>query len=189
MLGRSDVVEGNGSASEVRLREIAQQAVDPCVTSSAVVAAFGGGMSGGAIDRQAIYEAVRAQALDARDGGFAAADATLVGQAIALNVIFATMARRGQAALRRPGAAGERSLRLAMRAQAQCRATLHALHGLADRPRKAADVEAQPYTVIERAIVEPPRCDADGNIIPWPEEAKADEQPARDSERVAYGEG
>ena len=166
-------MDENESAREARLREIAQQAVDPCVTSSAVVAAFGGGMIGGAIDSQAAYEAVRAQVLDARDGGFAAADATLVGQAIALNLIFATMARRGQAAMRRPGAGGERSLRLAMRAQAQCRATLHALHGLADRPCRAADVEAQPYSVIERTIVEPPRSDADGNIIPWPEEAKA----------------
>jgi len=178
-------VEGSDSASAARLREIAKQAMDPCVTSSAVVAAFGQGMSGGAIDPQASYEAVRAQALGVRDGGFSAVEATLAGQAAALNAIFAEMARRGQAALRRPGIASERYLRLAMRAQAQCRATLHELRNLADRPRKAAEAEAAPYTVIRRVIVEPPRRDADGNIIPWPEEEKADDGLARNTERVA----
>jgi len=178
-------VEENDGASAARLREIAQQAVDPCVTNSAVVAAFGQGTSGGAIDPQASYEAVRAQVLDVRDGGFSAAEATLVGQATALNAIFAEMARRGQAALRRPGIASERYLRLAMRAQAQCRATLHELRNMADRPRGAAEAETLPYTVIRRVIVEPPRRDADGNIIPWPEEAEADDGLARNTERVA----
>lgn len=46
-------------AEVARQREIAAQAVDPCVTSAAVVAAFWEEANGAAIDPQAGYEAVR----------------------------------------------------------------------------------------------------------------------------------
>ena len=148
-----------------QLKKIAEQAVDPCVTSSAVVAAFWEDASGGTIDAQAGYEAVREQVQAVRDGGLSGAEATLTGQAIALNVIFAEMARRGQAALHRQGNAAERYLRLAMRAQAQCRATLHELRDLTERPTKEDETVPQ-YTRIERVIVYPPRYDDEGNRIP-----------------------
>jgi hypothetical protein len=148
-----------------RLREIAAQAVDPCVTNAAVVAAFWEDASGSAIDPQAGYDAVREQVQAVRDGGLSCVEAALTGQAIALNVIFAELARRGQAALNRKGDGAERYLRLAMRAQAQCRATLHELRDVSDRPTKEDEV-VPPITRIERVIIEPPRRDAAGNIIP-----------------------
>ena len=157
-------MEKKDIVSAKRLKEIAEQAVDPCVTSSAVVTAFWGDVSG-AIDPQAGYEAVREQVQAVRDGGLSGVEATLTGQAIALNVIFAEMARRGQAALGRPGNASERYMRLAMRAQAQCRATLHELRDLAERPTKEDEVVPQ-ITRIERVIVYPPRYDEAGNRIP-----------------------
>ena len=174
-------------ASVARLKEIAAQAVDPCVTSSAVVAAFWGDTGGGTIDPQSGYEAVQAQVKQVRDGGLSGAEATLVGQAIALNVIFAEMARRGEAALNMPGNAAERYLRLAMKAQAQCRATLHELGDLANRPTKDDEVTPR-ITRIERVIVYPPRYDAEGRRIP-PEGAEGtDNMAARNGGReVRYG--
>lgn len=158
-------MEESDGLSVTRLREIAAQAVDPCVTNAAVVAAFWEEAAGGAIDPQAGYDAVRERVEAVRDGGLSGAEATLVGQATALNVIFAEMARRGHAALNRPGIAAERYLRLAMRAQAQCRLTLHELRALADRPARAAE-QAPKYTMIKRVIVYPPRRDEDGNVPP-----------------------
>ena len=150
----ADEDNADGDNGVARLREIAAQAVDPCVTSSVVVAAFWEDTSAAPIDPQAGYEAIRDQVQEVRKGGLSGAEATLVGQATALNVIFAEMARRGQAALSRPGNAAERYLRLAMRAQAQCRLTLHELRDLADRPTKGAE-EHEPVRVIERRIVHP----------------------------------
>jgi len=181
-------VDGKDVIDVKRLREIAEQAADPCVTSSAVVAAFWGDMSGGAIDRQAGYDAVRDHVQDVRNGELSGVEATLVGQATALNVIFAEMARRGQAALNHPGNAAERYLRLAMRAQAQCRATLHELKDLADRPSKESE-EAPKYTMIKRVIVYPPEYDDEGRMIaPTREVDSADDWLARNNERPAYGD-
>jgi hypothetical protein len=170
-----------------RLREIAEQAVDPCVTSSVVVSAFWEETNGAAIDPQAGYEAVREQVVEVRKGGLSGAEAILVGQATALNVIFAEMARRGQAALDRPGQAAERYLRLAMRAQAHCRAALRELRNLADRPSKAAEVQT-PIRVIKRIIVRPG--DDVSTIHAGRREAEwGDDWAARNAEREAYGEG
>ena len=179
-------MEGSDIVSVKRLREIAEQAVDPCVTSSAVVAAFWEDVSG-AIDPQAGYEAVRDQVEAVRESGLSGAEATLTGQAIALNVIFAEMARRGQAALHRPGNAAEKYLRLAMRAQAQCRLTLHELRDLTERPTRE-DEKAPKYTRIERVIVYPPRRDEEGNCVPGHQTESAEDWTARNNKRECYAE-
>ena len=176
------------SISVERLREIAEQAVDQCVTSSVVVSAFWEETNGAAIDPQAGYEAVREQVVEVRKGGLSGAEATLVGQATALNVIFAEMARRGQAALSRPGHAAERYLRLAMRAQQQCRATLHELRNLADRPAKAAET-ATPIRVIKRILIDPRANTVTDYTGGRSETMSTDEWAARNAELEAYGEG
>ncbi|WP_442680182.1 hypothetical protein ACSBM8_02945 [Sphingomonas sp. ASY06-1R] len=174
-------------ADGARRRETAAQAVDPCVTSSMVVAAFWEEASGAGIDPQAGYEAVLDQVQAVREGALAGPEAMLAGQAIALNAIFAEMARRGQAALGRPGIAAERYLRLAIRAQAQCRATLRALSDMANRPTK--EVEApRPITRIERIIVQPRGHDGPSGMRTG-EAGPADDWAARNAEREDYGEG
>lgn len=159
------VVNMSENMSGARMREIAGQAMDPCVTSSMVVAAFWKEARGSSIDPQAGYDAIRDEVDAVADGATAGTKATLVTQAIALNAIFAEMARRGGAMLDRPGNAAERYLKLAMRAQAQCCATLQALNEMADGQAKEED-EAPRYTTIERVIVYPPHRDEHGNLIP-----------------------
>ena len=165
-----DGVDASEGMSVARMREIAAQAVDPCVTSSMVVSAFWEEARGSSIDPEAGYDVIQ-DAVDAVQGGaMAGAKATLVGQAIALNAIFAEMARRGGAMLGRPGNAAERYLKLAMRAQAQCCATLHALNEIAEGQAQEED-ETPRYTRIERVIVYPPHYDEEGNRIPGREES------------------
>jgi len=165
-----DGTDASEGMSVARMREIAAQAVDPCVTSSMVVSAFWEEARGSSIDPKAGYDVIQ-DAVDAvRDGAMAGAKATLVGQAIALNAIFAEMARRGGAMLGRPGNAAERYLKLAMKAQAQCRATLHSLNEIAEGQAQEED-ETPRYTRIERVIVYPPHYDEEGNRIPGREES------------------
>ena len=157
--------------SVARMREIAEQAVDPCVTSSMVVATFWEQARGSAIDPKAGYDAIQDEVDAVRDGTRTGAQATLVGQAIALNAIFAEMARRGGAMLGRPGNAAERYLKLAMKAQTQCRATLQVLNqiGAGETPEEEENEAKQRITTIERVIVHPPLYDEAGNIVPSPQ--------------------
>ena len=165
-----EAADASGGMSVARMREIAKQAVDPCVTSSMVVSAFWEEARGSSIDPEAGYDVIQ-DAVDAVQGGaMTGAKATLVGQAIALNAIFAEMARRGGAMLGRPGNAAERYLKLAMKAQAQCRATLHSLNDIAEGQAEEKEEEAPRYTRIERVIVYPPHYDEDGNRIPGRDE-------------------
>lgn len=161
-----------GPISVARMKEIAAQAVDPCVTSSMVVAAFWQEARASEIDPKAGYDAIRDETEAVRDGVMTSAQATLVGQALALNAIFAELARRGAAALNRPGNAAEKYLRLAMKAQSQCRATLNVLSEFAEGPDQDEERDRSPgYTRIERVIIEAPPRDADGHIIPRREES------------------
>lgn len=160
--------------SVARMKEIAAQAVDPCVTSSMVVAAFWQEARASEIDPKAGYDAIRDETEAVRDGVMTSAQATLVGQALALNAIFAELARRGAAALNRPGNAAEKYLRLAMKAQSQCRATLNVLSEFAEgADQDEAREEAQQYTKIENVIVYPPRYDENGKVIPGSAELEA----------------
>ena len=167
-----DGAEASESMSVTRLREIAAQAVDPCVTSSMVVSAFWEEARGSSIDPKAGYDVIQ-DAVDAvRDGAMAGAKATLVGQAIALNAIFAEMARRGGAMLGRPGNGAERYLKLAMKAQAQCRATLQVLNeiGTGEAPDEEKE-DKQRIMRIERVIVYPEHYDENGTLIPRSEKS------------------
>ena len=173
-----DGTEPSESMSVARMREIAEQAIDPCVTSSMVVAAFWEEARGSSIDPKAGYDVIQDEVDAVRDGAMAAAKATLVGQAIALNAIFAEMARRGGAMLGRPGNAAERYLRLAMKAQTQCRTTLQTLNEISEGETEEKD-ETPRITRIERVIVYPPRYDEHGNRIPENKPEGADDWRAR----------
>jgi hypothetical protein len=169
-----DQVQPGGPISMARMKEIAAQAVDPCVTSSMVVAAFWQEARASEIDPKAGYDAIHDEAEAVRDGVMTSAQATLVGQALALNAIFAELARRGAAAPNRPGNAAEKYLRLAMKAQSQCRATLNVLSEFAEGPDQEEADRTPQYTKIERVIVYPPRYDEQGNVIPGSAERQAD---------------
>ena len=145
--------EEDGACVMTVAQEIATRAIDPCATSSRIVAAFRE-EGDAAIDPDHGQAAMRERVEAVRNGAFDSAEATLVGQAAALNAIFAHMARRGHAHLDQPGKAGERYLRLALRAQTQCRATLNVLAGLSDQRPEEAEAPTQ-IMQIERRMIYP----------------------------------
>jgi hypothetical protein len=157
------VEEEDGACQMTAAQEIAARAIDPCATSSNIVATFRE-EGDAAIDPEHGQAAMRAQVEAARMGTFDGAEATLVGQAAALNAIFAHMAQRGHAQLGQPGTAGERDLRLALRAQTQCRATLNVLAGLTGQRPEAAEPPMQ-YARIERRIIYPPERPGEPEIV------------------------
>ena len=155
--------EEDGACPMTAAQEIAARAIDPCATSSNIVATFRE-EDDAAIDPEHGQAAMRERVEAVRNGAFDGAEATLVGQAAALNAIFAHMARRGHAHLNQPGKTGERYLRLALRAQTQCRATLNVLAGLTGQRPEDAEAPIH-YTQIERRIVYPARGPGEPEIV------------------------
>lgn len=74
-----------------------------------------------------IVEATEAAVEATKRGGTAQADALLTSQAITLNAVFLELSRRAAKNMGEYPAAMERYLRLALKAQAQCRTTLESL--------------------------------------------------------------
>jgi hypothetical protein len=144
-------------------QESAARAIDPCATSAQIVAAFRE-EGDAAIDPELGQAAMRERVEAVRNGAFDGAQATLAGQAAALNAIFAHMARRGAAQLDQPGKRSERLLRLALRAQTQCRATLNVLAGLSGQRPEEAEAPVH-YTQIERRIIYPPERPGEPEVV------------------------
>jgi hypothetical protein len=79
-------------------------------------------------------QALRSTIKEVNRGDLSAAEAILVGQAAALNAIFAEMARRCALNLGEHLGATETYMRLALKAQGQCRATLETLAAIKNPP-------------------------------------------------------
>jgi hypothetical protein len=85
-----------------------------------------------------------------KDGDLSRVEAMLGGQAAALNTMFAELARRGAVNMGEYMGAAEIYLKLALRAQSQCRATLEALAAIKSPPvvfAKQANIAHGPQQV------------------------------------------
>lgn len=103
------------------------------VPAALVAVDFAGPMAGDLSLMEAI--AVLREKSDAvNKGDLKEAEALLMGQAIALNVIFSELARRAKLNLGEYLDAGDKYLRLALKAQSQCRATLETLAAVKNPP-------------------------------------------------------
>lgn len=115
------------------------------------------------IDVPALMETLRAQAGDVNRGELAGAEAMLMNQATALQSLFARLAERGMGCEHAPGF--EANMRMALRAQSQCRATLETLANIKNPPvvyARQANVTTGPQQV-NNGMVAPVR--ARGNEI------------------------
>lgn len=79
-------------------------------------------------------DALRASVKAVQGGDLAGAEAMLAAQAAALNAIFGEMARRSALNMGEYLDAAERYMRLALKAQGQCRATLETLAAIKNPP-------------------------------------------------------
>lgn len=87
---------------------------------------------GDLIDVPALMEQLRQQAAVVNRGDLSQAEAMLMNQATALQSLFARLAERGMGCDQAP--AFEANMRMALRAQSQCRATLETLAAIKNPP-------------------------------------------------------
>lgn len=117
-------------AQEARQRaESATHAVTMAAISSWRFAAIGGDQ-----DPQALAVEIGLRVLDVTNGDMREPERMLMGQAIALQAIFANLANRAAINMGEHLEATDRYMRLALKAQSQCRATLETLATLKNPP-------------------------------------------------------
>ena len=118
-----NVLQPPGKSKE---RMHADLALDPAVNAAATVRTFGS-YTIGKLEIGETLEAVMETVGKVRKGDMSGPEAILVAQASALNSIFTELARRAGANMGEYLGAMESYLRLALKAQAQCRATIETL--------------------------------------------------------------
>lgn len=92
------------------------------------------GMGGMVESLDAVVRQLEQQATDASAGDLTRAEAVLAVQATTLDAVFNAMARKAAANIDKHADATERFLRMALKAQAQCRATLETLAAIKQGP-------------------------------------------------------
>lgn len=128
--GTLQVTEKPGVSKE---RQLADVALDPLFGSAVIASSFGKPFSG-ETDFTALYEALHDRAKAIRSNKLGSAEDMLTAQAAALNAIFLELARRSGANMGEYIQAAETYMRLALKAQAQCRATLETLATIKNPP-------------------------------------------------------
>ncbi|CCQ72421.1 hypothetical protein [Magnetospira sp. QH-2] len=96
-------------------------------TLSAITARIFTQVGMGPLDLTECVEAMKDKGVAVRSGDLSEAEATLAAQAVALDAIFHEMARRSALNMGQHLSAAETYMRLALKAQGQCRTTLQAL--------------------------------------------------------------
>ena len=112
-------------------RALADIALDPLAAAMATTNMFNSG-SFGVLSVTDTFNALHDQAKALKGGDQSLLRNLLVGQSLALNAIFTELARRAGLNMGEHIHASERYMRLALKAQSQCRATVDALDRLAN---------------------------------------------------------
>lgn len=128
---RSLEVETDGKESREAL--IAKLAAGAHFGAASIVTSFGKA-SLGDISLTDLLQVLKAQAGTIKRGDLSEAEAMLGSQATALNMMFAELARRAALNMGEYMGAAETYMKLALRAQSQCRATLETLAAIKSPP-------------------------------------------------------
>ena len=116
-----------------REKTLAELAICPAVNAAATVVLFGKGTMDN-LEITETLEAVSENAAKVCKGDMTGPEQILVTQATALNSIFTELARRSGLNMGEYIEASERYMRLALKAQAQCRATIETLAAMKNPP-------------------------------------------------------
>ena len=119
--------------SKSREKVLAELALSPAMNAAATVVLFGKGTLG-QLQITETLEAMTEVAAKVRKGDLSWPEEMLVTQAAALNSIFTDLARRSGANMGEYIEASELYMRLALKAQAQCRATIETLAPMKNPP-------------------------------------------------------
>lgn len=135
----------------IKARNVIGPTVKGAITTNAFCKVFG------EIDLQAMVDELGEQCKRVRDGDLARAESLLTTQAHTLDAIFNELARRAALNMGEHIIATDRYLRLALKAQSQCRATLETLAAIKNPPviyAKQANISNGPQQV-NNGIVTP----------------------------------
>jgi len=133
-----NVLHVEQSPEETGAQAVARKLLEPTFKNAAAAAGFTGRMIGSEIEAPGISDYashVQLVANEAAEGELAMASRILAAQAVALDSMFAELARRAALNMGEYMDASERYGRLALRAQSNCRTTLEALAKL-HQPRE-----------------------------------------------------
>lgn len=125
----SQTLEVDGQPGKSKTRQLADISVEPAAHAMAIAHLYNKG-SFGEQNLTDIYDALADQVKVAEQGDLSHQRALLAAQADALNAIFTEMARRASNNMGEYLNATQLYLRLGLKAQAQCRATIEALERL-----------------------------------------------------------
>ena len=117
---------------------LSRAALRPCINGASVIEAFQGNIMGKEVDLGELVAGLSESCTGVKGGDLSALESMLVAQATALQTIFASLARR--AATQENLRQYETFMGLALKAQAQSRATISALVDL-KYPRQATFVK------------------------------------------------
>jgi hypothetical protein len=122
----SNTIQVPGKPAVDRPRQIAQLAVTPSLQAASTIKRWSHAI--GDLDITSLIDELRQQAASASGGDLKRQEATLTIQVHTLDTIFNELARRAHANMGEGYLdAGDRYMRLALRAQSQCRATIETL--------------------------------------------------------------
>lgn len=134
-------------------RRLANVLMNPAVHSASTCVTFGSGAFGRAEITETLDRVLETIA-EVRTGDLSGPEATLVSQAHSLNAIFSEFARRSALNMGEYIEASEKYMKLALKAQAQCRATIETLAAIKNPPvvfAKQANIANGPQQVNNRA--------------------------------------
>lgn len=121
---------------ESRESKLALLAIEPCMAAATVSTAFSHATFG-EVDLDTTHHLLLEQTRRVHKGDLRELESTLTAQAVALNSIFTDLARRSAMNVGEYLGATETYMKLALRAQAQCRATLETLATIKNPPAVA----------------------------------------------------
>jgi hypothetical protein len=127
-------------------RRMADTAIHPAVSAAATVLKFAKGTFG-ELEVSATAEGLIEDVQAVKAGNLSGPEAMLVSQTHSLNAIFTELARRSALNMGEYIDASEKYMRLALKAQAQCRATIETLATLKNPPvviARQANISAGP---------------------------------------------
>jgi hypothetical protein len=119
------VVPVEQAPGDSQIQAIAKAAVKPSLNAALALDAYQDTLLGRDIEVSELIEALRVNMREVNDGNMTTVEAMLVGQATALQTIFASLARRAQ--MQTGLKQYETFLNLALKAQSQSRTTIQAL--------------------------------------------------------------
>ena len=124
--------------TQTTAQALSRAALKPSINGASVIEAYQGNLMGKDVDLGELVEGLRDTFIEVKDGDLSTLEAMLISQATALQTIFTSLARRAQAQEYQKNL--EAFLGLALKAQAQSRATISALVDL-KYPRQSTFVK------------------------------------------------